>query len=89
MTTNTNNNIKAKVRTDKPDEKWTKAKDDSSPKQTYYYMFTGGYLYENNTIGKHTQNEDDGPAGEVEILTGLALASSWPRLGREAKTPLP
>jgi hypothetical protein len=70
MTTNTNNNIKAKVRTDKPDNSWTKAKDDSAPKNDYYYMFTGGYLYENNTIGQHTQNEDEGPAGEVEFLTG-------------------
>jgi hypothetical protein len=70
MTTNTNNNIKAKVRTDKPDNNWTKAKDDSTPKKTYYYMFTGGYLFDSstNTIGRHTQNEDEGPAGEVEIL---------------------
>lgn len=67
---NSNNNIKAKVRTDKPNNKWTQTKDNSPAKTKYYYMFTGGYWFDenSNTIGNHTSNDDDGPAGEVEIL---------------------
>ena len=68
--TNSNNNIKAKVRTDKPDSGWSKTKDNSPGKNTYYYMFTGGYWYQDGTIGEHTASEDDGPAGEVELLDG-------------------
>ena len=67
MTTNTNNNIKAKVRADKPNNTWIKAKDDSSPKNDYYYMFTGGYLYQNNTIGEHTQCTDRA-AARCEVI---------------------
>ena len=66
--TSGNNNIKAKVRTDKPNNDWTKTKDNSAAKNEYYYMFTGGYWYQNGSIGSHTSSDDDGPAGEVEFL---------------------
>lgn len=46
--TNSNNNIKAKVRTDKPDSGWSKTKDNSPGENTYkgYYVTlvgTDGY----------------------------------------------
>ena len=44
-----------------------KAKDDSSPKSDYCYIFTGGYLSDagNQTIGQPTSEPTERPAGEI------------------------
>ena len=56
---------------------YTKAKDDSSPKNNYYYMFTGGYNYDgdNQTIGEPTTSPNEGPAGEVKLSTATSTFS--------------
>jgi len=40
----------------------------------YFYMFTGGYGFENGTISSRPVGDDQGPAGEVALAAG---DSSW------------
>ena len=68
--------IRALVSTEKLDG-YVKAKDDSSPKKDYYYMFAGGYNYDgvNHTIGAPTTSPDEGPAGEIKLSTATSTFS--------------
>jgi hypothetical protein len=62
------NKIKAHIRTDQPEN--YAATDPAG----YYYMFTGGYGYNNGNLSQNPVGDDDGPAGEIKLTDS---SGSW------------